>query len=55
MAKSFKKFREEYDDEWGSDDDHRRSEKKKMKIRDQRRKKAQERYSRFDENSQDND
>jgi hypothetical protein len=52
MAKSFKKFREEYDDEW-VDDDRRRSENKKMKIRDQRRKKAQERSSRFEENPQE--
>lgn len=54
MAKSFKKFREEYDDEWG-DDDRRSSERKKMKIRDQRRKKAQERFYNFKENSHEND
>ena len=55
MAKSFKKFREEYDDEWGNDEDYRRNEKKKMSIRDQRRKKANERNSRFEENSNEND
>ena len=45
MAKSFKKFREEYeDDEWGdNEEDHRGKEKEKMKIRNQRRKKFQER------------
>jgi hypothetical protein len=54
MAKSFKKFREEYDDEWGNDD-RRVNEKKKMQIRDERRKKAQERFSSFEENSHEND
>lgn len=53
MAKSFKKFREEYEDEWGNDDDYRRNEKKKMKIRENRRKKAYERNSRF-ENDEEN-
>lgn len=45
MAKSFKKFREDYeDDEWGDNEkDHRGKEKEKMKIRKQRRKKFQER------------
>ena len=53
MAKSFKKFREEYEDEWGDDNESRQSERKKMKIRDQRRKKAKEKSARFEENEQD--
>jgi hypothetical protein len=54
MAKSFKKFREEWDDEWGSsDEDTRRKEKKMMNRRDKRRIKAQEKNSRFEENSEE--
>jgi hypothetical protein len=50
MAKSFKKFREEYDDEWGDDNEDRYHNKKKMGIQQQRRKKAREKLSVFDEN-----
>jgi hypothetical protein len=54
MAKSFKKFREEWDDEWGSDDDDvRRKERKMMNRRDKRRIKTQEKNSMFDENVDD--
>lgn len=53
MAKSFKKFREDYeDDEWG-DDETRQRNKKKMSIREQRRNKAKEKLSVFDENQKD--
>ena len=48
MAKSFKKFREEWeDDEWGDDDDHRRKERRMEKRRKKRRTKVQEKYSAF--------
>lgn len=54
MAKSFKKFREEWDDDWNSDDDDtRRKEKKMMSRRDKRRIKAQEKNSRFEENAEE--
>ena len=49
MAKSFKKFREDYD-EWDDDNEDRDRKKQKMNIQNQRRKKAQERSSIFDEN-----
>jgi hypothetical protein len=50
MAKSFKKFREEWDDD---DDEMRSKEKKMMTRRDKRRIKAQEKNSRFDETIED--
>jgi hypothetical protein len=54
MAKSFKKFREEWDDDWDNgDDDVRRKERKMMTRRDKRRVKAQEKNSRFDESTED--
>jgi hypothetical protein len=54
MAKSFRKFREEWDDEWeNNDDDVRRKERKMMTRRDKRRVKAQEKSSRFDESAED--
>lgn len=46
MPKSFKKFREEWDDE---DDDYRRKDHKLKDRRDQRRRKASEKYAKFDE------
>ncbi len=49
MAKSFKKFRDELDDEWGEDDnDVRRKDWKLQDRRDQRRKKTYEKFSRFE-------
>ncbi len=54
MPKTFKKFREEWDDEWGDDDDDRRYKDRKLKDRrDQRRKKAGEKFSKFDEKDED--
>ena len=48
MAKSFKRFRVSYDDEWeDGNDDSRRKDKKKKKIRQQRRHKAKEKFSTF--------
>jgi len=47
MAKSFKKFREDWDDEWG-DEDRRDKDRKLQSRRDQRRKKVEEKYSRFE-------
>lgn len=52
MPKTFKQFRDdEWDgDEWGSDDDDRRRKDWKLQSRrDQRKKKAGERYSALDE------
>lgn len=50
MAKSFKKFRESYDEEWGNgDDERRRKDRKKKNIRQQRRNKAKEKLLTFSE------
>jgi hypothetical protein len=51
MAKSFKKFREEWeDDEWGtSEDDHRRKERRMENRRNKRRDKIQEKFASFDD------
>lgn len=51
MAKSFKKFREEYEyDEWGNnDDDVRRKERRMENRRAKMRDKVHEKYSSFDE------
>jgi hypothetical protein len=50
MAKSFKKFRDELDDEWGDDDNEtRRKDWKLQDRRDQRRKKTFEKLSRFED------
>lgn len=50
MAKSFKKFREEWDDEWGNDDDESRGKDRKLRERrDNRRKKTYEKFSRFED------
>ncbi len=50
MTKSFKKFREEWDDEWGSDDsDSRGKDRKLRERRDNRRKKTSEKLSRFED------
>lgn len=49
MAKSFKKFREEWDDDWSDDDNDTRSKDWKLQARrDQRRKKTSEKLSRFE-------
>lgn len=50
MPKTFKEFREEWDDEWGhSDDNDRRRKDEKLKHRrDERRKKAGEKFSKLD-------
>lgn len=51
MAKSFKKFRDEWDDdEWGDNDDDGRNKDHKLKSRrEKRRNKISERLSTFDE------
>lgn len=52
MTKTFKKFRQDWDDEWG-DDDRRDKDRKLQSRRDQRRKKSAEKFSRFDERDED--
>lgn len=42
MAKSFKKFREEWEDEWGHDDQRGRGKKDKMEKRKARQKEKYE-------------
>ena len=50
MPKSFKKFREEWeDDEWGNDDEHRRKDRKMESRRQKRRQRVNDKYSKFDE------
>jgi hypothetical protein len=51
MAKSFKKFREQCDDDWSDDSDDK--DRELQKRRDQRRKKTAEKFSRFDEKADD--
>lgn len=51
MAKSFKKFREEWDYDW--EDDVGDKDRKLQSRRDQRRKKSAEKLSRFDEKADD--
>lgn len=52
MPKSFKKFREDWeDDEWGSDDEHRGKERKMKKRREKRREKLSEKLSKFEEDT----
>lgn len=55
MAKSFKKFREEWEgDEWGDSDDYDRRKDRKMESRRQKRRtKVQEKYSALDDNSEE--
>lgn len=54
MTKTFKKFREEWDDEWGNDDDYRRDKDRKLRDRrDNRRKKTSEKLSRFEDQDED--
>lgn len=54
MTKSFKKFREEWDDEWGdSDDDSRGKDRKLRERRDIRRKKTHEKLSRFEDREEE--
>lgn len=49
MTKSFKKFREEWDDEWGdNDDDVRGKDRKLRERRDHRRNKTNEKLSRLE-------
>ena len=52
MAKSFKKFREEWeDDEWGrfDEEDIRRKERRMENRRSKRRDKVQEKFASFDD------
>lgn len=45
MAKGFKKFREEYEDEWGSDKEFNgRKENRKKSIRSKRKNKLSEKW-----------
>ena len=48
MTKSFKKFREEWGDEWGDDDDRQSKDWKLRDRRDQRKKKTNEKLSRLE-------
>lgn len=52
MAKSFKKFRQGWDDdEWGDDEDYGRKKDRKLeKRRKNRRKKMAEKFSALEEN-----
>ena len=54
MAKSFKKFREEWeDDEWGNNEDYGRKKDRNLESRrENRRNKLAEKYSAFDENEE---
>jgi hypothetical protein len=50
MTKSFKKFREEWSNEWGeNDDDFQGKDRKLRERRENRRKKTSEKLSRFDD------
>ncbi len=50
MAKSFKKFRDDYDDEWDmTDDDVSFKEQRMQARRDRKKTKVQEKYSVFEE------
>jgi hypothetical protein len=51
MAKSFKKFREDWDDEWGNDDHEK--DRKLRERRDNRRKKTNEKFSRFEDRDEE--
>jgi hypothetical protein len=55
MAKSFKKFREDYyDEEWGGDDyDPESKEKRLQNRRDKRKEKVAEKFSAFEERDLD--
>ena len=54
MTKSFKKFREEWDDEWGSEDDTSYGKDRKLRERrDNRRKKTSEKLSRFEDREEE--
>lgn len=48
MPKTFKKFREEWSDEWGNDDDFRQKDEKLRERRDKKRKKTNDKLSKFD-------
>lgn len=52
MTKSFKKFREEWDNEWGDDDD-REKDRKLRERRDNRRKKTYEKFSSFEDRDEE--
>jgi|DEB0MinimDraft_4_1074332.scaffolds.fasta_scaffold00218_19 hypothetical protein len=55
MAKSFKKFRESHEDEWGNhNEERRRKDKRKKSIRQQRRNKAKEKFMTFSEMTKKN-
>ena len=50
MAKSFKKFRDEWDDdEWGSNDEFRSKDRNLENRRSKRRKKVQDRFSNLED------
>lgn len=49
MTKTFKKFRESWDDDWSDEDDRRSKDQKMRDRRENRRKKTNEKLSRFDE------
>ena len=50
MTKSFKRFREEWDNEWGDEDDDSIGKDQKLRERrDNRRKKTSEKLSRFED------
>lgn len=52
MPKTFKEFRNDWDD-WSDDDDDRRRKDQKLKHRrDERRKKAGEKFSRFEKDDE---
>jgi hypothetical protein len=54
MAKSFKKFRDEWDNEWEGDDEIVRNKEQRMQNRrNQRKTKAQEKYAAFDESDEE--
>lgn len=55
MAKSFKTFRQDYDDEWGDpkDRDFRKKDKKMKSRRDERKKKVHDKFSAFDDKVDD--
>jgi len=54
MAKSFKKFREEWeDDEWGNDDYNRKKDRNLENRRQKRRSKIAEKFSAFEDKDEE--
>jgi len=54
MAKSFKKFRDEWDDdEWGSNDEFRSKDRSLENRRSKRRKKVKDRFSDLENNDEE--